>query len=69
MSESQLFWLGFIGGILRIFGVLMLLLTAYLALGVWGQADRRGILPLLIALALSLTVYFIGKKLENISPK
>jgi hypothetical protein len=67
MSEKKLFWIGFLGGIIRIFGIFLLLLTAYLAVGVWGLADWRGVLPLLFAVALSSAVYFLGKKLESVS--
>jgi hypothetical protein len=50
MNERKLFWLGFIGGIIRIFGILMLVLTAYSAIGLFGLfglADRRSVLPFL----------------------
>jgi hypothetical protein len=67
MYERKLFWLGFIGGILRIFSILMFLFTAYAAIGVWGLADWRGVPPVLIILALASGAYFSGKKLEAIS--
>ncbi len=70
MSERKLFWLGFIGGIIRIFGILMLLLTAYAGIGLFGLfglADWRGVLPFLIILALASGTYYLGKKLEIIS--
>lgn len=69
MSERKLFWLGFIGGIMRIFGILMFLFTTYVALGVWGLGDWRGVPPLLICVALSSGVYFLGKRLEFVSKR
>ncbi len=67
MSERKLFWLRFIGGIIRIFGILLFLFTAYAAIGVWGIADWRGIPPLLIALVASSGVYLLGQRMESVS--
>lgn len=66
MSERKVFWLNFIGGITRLLGILLLLFTAYLAIGIWGLGDQRGILPLLFTLSVSLSIYCLGKKLESV---
>lgn len=65
VTERKLFWIGFAGGIIRIFGILALIFAAILTMtAIIG--DWR---PIPLILLLSMILYLLGVELEAISAK